>query len=633
MKKFDNEAYGKLRNIQNLRISPDGGHTLYTIQTMDVKKDAYQTCLWVMDLSSGEERQLTAGEHDNGGFWLDDHTVAFSGVRGEPSEEESVLYRIDIRGGEALPFLRVPKAGAQITKIDGSRYLVRANTDVNAEEEKENANWRFFDEYPYMGDGAGYVNKSRRSLFLWDEEAKELKQLTPPLMQTYIPFFSDDVVLAEDGFYFVGYEYDRDAAGMACICKYEWETGEVKTLCEDRCYVFSLSRIDGRIYYAAWAVEEGPAVAAVRVKSVSEAGGDMRTDADPDWDLGTVRQREGQTLAILTSRACPQMSRWMGGTDFEAVPTPGICPNCAYPVGEDIVFSGWEENRLPEIYRLHDGEVTRLSHQNDALYAEYTFSTPEYMSVMDGKDEIVGWVMKPADYEEGKRYPGILNIHGGPHGYYNAAFVQEHQRWTSEGYFVFFCNPRGSTTFGRDFMNVTGRMGKEDYHNLMAFTDAVLKAFPALDGDRLAVTGQSYGGYMTNWIIGQTDRFKAAAPRMSISNWLSMHGTSDERWYGDFVCAGTPWKDAETAWEQSPLRYADAVKTPTLFIQHERDQRCPLEQAQQMFLALLERGVPAKMMVNLGCFHGGRKVSQLLHDIDVMMAWFAEYLGTEKTED
>ena len=106
-------------------------------------------------------------------------------------------------------------------------------------------------------------------------------------------------------------------------------------------------------------------------------------------------------------------------------------------------------------------------------------------------------VMKPVGYTPGKKYPGILNTHGGPHGFYNDAFVMEHQRWANEGYFVFFCNPRGSTSYGLDFMNVTGRLGEEDFHNVMAFTDAVLAAYPDLDPERLAITGQSYGGFMT----------------------------------------------------------------------------------------------------------------------------------------
>lgn len=630
-KKFCNQDYRELRNIQGLKVSPDGRYALYTVQRMDPDKDTYLTNLWILDLETGREFQLTGGGRESGAFWLDGSRVVFSAPRGDAApDKETAFFCIDVRGGEAVEYMRVPIAGAQVSPLSGDRFLVRAMTSADVKEEEKTDRWMFFNEYPYLTDGLWYASRQRRSLFLWDRGTGELKQLTAPLMQTYAPYCSDDVLPVEDGLFFIGYAYDRDAAGRACVCKYSWDSGETTVLCEDSCYVFSFARRDGRVYYGAWAIESGPAVASIRIKSVSEAGGDMRTEAEPQWELGCVRQSE-QFGTVFTKnwRARPSMARWLESMTYEELPTPGVCPTCAIPVGEDVVFTGWEDNRLPEVYRWREGQVTRLSHQNDRLYETYAFSAAEPIVVMDQGEEICGWVMKPTDFVPGKRYPGILSIHGGPHGYCSPIFSSEHQRWASEGYFVFFCNPRGSTTYGVPFMDVSGRLGEEDFHNLMAFTDKVLEAYPELDGDRLAITGQSYGGIMSNWAIGHTDRFKAAVPRMSAANWMSMHGTSHERWYGDSVVDGTPWEGMERIWNQSALKYADRVRTPTLFIQHEKDQSCPLEQAQQMFTALLERGVPTKLMVNLGCFHGGRRVSQLLHDIDVMLSWFDQYLEAQ----
>ncbi len=630
-KKFCNQDYRELRNIQGLKVSPDGKYALYSVQRMDPDKDAYLTNLWILDLETGREFQLTGGGRESGAFWLDEHRVVFSAPRGDAAlDKETVFCAIDVRGGEAVEYMRVPVAGSQASPLSGDRFLVRAMTSADAKDEEKTDRWMFFNEYPYLTNGLWYASRQRRSLFLWDRGTGELKQLTAPLMQTYAPYCSDDVLPAEDGFFLIGCEYDRDAAGKACICKYSWESGETRVLCEDSCYVFSFARREGRIYYGAWAIEPGPALASIRVKSVGEAGGDPRLEAAPQWELGCVRQSEAAgTVFTKNYRARPSMARWLEGMTCEDIPTPGVHPTCAIPVGEDVVFTGWEDDRLPEVYRWRDGQVTRLSHQNDRLYETYAFSAAEPLSAVDQGEEICGWVMKPTNFVPGKRCPGILSIHGGPHGYFSPIFSSEHQRWASEGYFVFFCNPRGSTTYGVPFMDVSGRLGEEDFHNLMAFTDKVLETYPELDGGRLAITGQSYGGIMTNWAIGHTDRFKAAVPRMSASNWVSMHGTSHERWYGDNVVDGTPWERLERIWNQSALKYADQVRTPTLFIQHEKDQSCPLEQAQQMFTALLERGVPTKLMVNLGCFHGGRRVSQLLHDIDVMLSWFDKYLGAD----
>ena len=627
MKKFCNEDYQMLRTVRGLQISPDGRRALYTVQRMNVKRDAYENYLWLLDLESGRETQLTTGGRENGAFWLDNNHVLFSTVGGgDVPVNETVFYSITVDGGEAVEYMRIPVAGAQASLLGNDRFLVRADTDLNPETERNQDKWLFFDEYPYWGDGGSYENRHRRSLFLWDCAAGELRQLTAPTMQTFMTFCSDDVLTDKDGICYVGYDYDRDEAGRACICRYEWASGETKILCRDSCYVFSLAQRNGRVYYGAWAIEDGPAIASIRIKSVSLNGGDMRVDAEPQWELGTVRQRDGVTLFQRTFQAKTIMARWTDELEYEDIPTPGINPTCPISVGEDIIFTGWRSNRLPEIYRWRDGQVTQLSHQNDELYDTYSFSVPEPFCVEDGSDKVYGWVMKPVEYEPGKKYPGILNIHGGPHGCYNDIFTCEHQRWANEGYFVFFCNPRGSTTYGVDFMNVTGRLGEEDFHNVMAFTDAVLEAYPGLDPERLAITGQSYGGFMTSWAVGHTDRFKAATARMSPINWISMHGTSVERWYGDRVVAATPWTDLDALWRQSPLRYADRVTTPTLFIQHEKDQYCPLEQAQQMFVALLERGVDTRLMVNRGCGHGGRRVSQLLHDIDVMLEWFGRYL-------
>ena len=616
-----------LRTVRGLQISPDGRRALYTVQRMNVKRDAYENYLWLLDLESGRETQLTTGGRENGAFWLDNNHVLFSTVGGgDVPVNETVFYSITVDGGEAVEYMRIPVAGAQASLLGNDRFLVRADTDLNPETERNQDKWLFFDEYPYWGDGGSYENRHRRALFLWDRATGELRQLTAPTMQTFMTFCSDDVLTDKDGICYVGYDYDRDEAGRACICRYEWASGETKILCRDSCYVFSLAQRNGRVYYGAWAIEDGPAIASIRIKSVSLNGGDMRVDAEPQWELGTVRQRDGVTLFQRTFQAKTIMARWTDELEYEDIPTPGINPTCPISVGEDIIFTGWRSNRLPEIYRWRDGQVTQLSHQNDELYDTYSFSVPEPFCVEDGSDKVYGWVMKPVEYEPGKKYPGILNIHGGPHGCYNDAFTCEHQRWANEGYFVFFCNPRGSTTYGVDFMNVTGRLGEEDFHNIMAFTDAVLEAYPGLDPERLAITGQSYGGFMTSWAVGHTDRFKAATARMSPINWISMHGTSVERWYGDRVVAATPWTDLDALWRQSPLRYADRVTTPTLFIQHEKDQYCPLEQAQQMFVALLERGVDTRLMVNRGCGHGGRRVSQLLHDIDVMLEWFGRYL-------
>ena len=170
----------------------------------------------------------------------------------------------------------------------------------------------------------------------------------------------------------------------------------------------------------------------------------------------------------------------------------------------------------------------RVSGFNEEITANYYVSMPEPLSFTD-KDgvRIDGWVMKPYGFDESKTYPAVFDIHGGPKGVYGAVFTHEMQYWTSEGYFVFYCNPRGSDGRGNEFADLRGKYGTIDYSDLMEFTDAVLEKYPQIDKSRVCETGGSYGGFMTNWIIGHTDRFAAAASQRSISNWVSKCLTTD----------------------------------------------------------------------------------------------------------
>ena len=170
------------------------------------------------------------------------------------------------------------------------------------------------------------------------------------------------------------------------------------------------------------------------------------------------------------------------------------------------------------------------------------------------------------------------------------------QMWASDGYIVYFCNPRGGDSYGDDFANIRGKYGTIDYEDIMAFTDLVEKEYP-LDKERMGVTGGSYGGFMTNWIVSHTDRFKAAATQRSISNWISFYGTSDiGPYFGPDQTDGDPLDDLEKVWEQSPLKHARNIKTPLLFIHSDADYRCPIEQAMQLYTTIKMNGVESKFV-------------------------------------
>lgn len=262
--------------------------------------------------------------------------------------------------------------------------------------------------------------------------------------------------------------------------------------------------------------------------------------------------------------------------------------------------------RLEELYTLDEDKEDQRTHFNDWVFKDRKVAPLEKCDVETAPGVVIqGWVMKPVDFVKGKKYPAVLDIHGGPKTVYGELFFHEMQYWASHGYAVFFCNPRGGDGRGDEFADIRGKYGNIDYEDIMKFTDEVVKKYDFIDGERLGVTGGSYGGFMTNWIIGHTDRFKAAASQRSISNWISDFNATDIGYFfaDDQNAGATPWSDYEKLWDHSPLKYADKVKTPTLFIHSNEDYRCWIAEGLQMFTALKYHGVEARFCMVRGENH------------------------------
>lgn len=243
-----------------------------------------------------------------------------------------------------------------------------------------------------------------------------------------------------------------------------------------------------------------------------------------------------------------------------------------------------------ELYQvdLKTGEGTVLTEHNQDYVGETVLVEPEEItySSTDGR-KVHGWFMKPADYREGTKYPMITNIHGGPHAFYANSFFHEMQVFAALGYAVLYVNPRGSHSYSQEFVDaVRGDYGSGDYEDIMAGVDYITDEYDWIDQDNLGVTGGSYGGFMTNWIAGHTNRFKAAATQRSISNWVSFRGVSDIGYYFSDWQIQADFNDIETMWQHSPIKYVDNIEVPLLILHSERDFRCPMEQAEQLFIAL-----------------------------------------------
>jgi dipeptidyl aminopeptidase/acylaminoacyl peptidase len=270
----------------------------------------------------------------------------------------------------------------------------------------------------------------------------------------------------------------------------------------------------------------------------------------------------------------------------------------------------------------------RLSGHNDALLESVTLAGPEEINFksFDGSP-VQGWLMKPVGWRDGQRYPLILSIHGGPHGMYGWGFNATFQAYAARGYGVLYLNPRGSTGYGQRFSDGTLReWGGGDYRDLMLGLDEVLRRYSWIDSERVGVTGGSYGGFMTNWIITQTPRFRAAVSVASVSNLISFYSTS---LYQDLIHAefgGFPWDDYDLLWRWSPLRYANRAQTPTLFLHGEQDNDVHITQAEEMYMALKRRGVETVLVRYPREGHGFREPGHRLDALERTLDWFDRFI-------
>jgi dipeptidyl aminopeptidase/acylaminoacyl peptidase len=284
--------------------------------------------------------------------------------------------------------------------------------------------------------------------------------------------------------------------------------------------------------------------------------------------------------------------------------------------------------------RLEGRKITerRLTTVNVGLLDAIELSLPERFTY-EGADgwPVEGWVMRPAGFREGQRYPTILQIHGGPHGAYGEAFFHEFQLLASEGYAVVYTNPRGSQGYGQAFTAATHHdWGGKDYEDIMRGLDAALARYSFLDPDQMGVAGGSYGGFMTNWVVGHTDRFKAAVTMRSISNHLSQWGTSDLAFMkGFWEFPGDPWEAPMWYWERSPLAYVTNIRTPLLILHSEMDLRCPIGEGEQLFAALKKLKREAVFVRFPNESHDLSRIGKPKHRAErlrLIVQWFADHL-------
>lgn len=664
MEKLKLEDFIEYKFLSGIEISPDGLHTGFVVHEADLEENKYLSNIYIYDNEREKSIQLTSFDEERGFMWKDSENIIFPALRDEKDkkrkedgEEFTSFYKINIKGGEAKKEFEIPLNISDYKFLDDKTVIFSAIFDPNyknideldtkEKEEyqktrKEDKDYEVLDEIPYWSNGVGFTNKKRNRLFIYNLEDKKVKTIT----DEYTNIGTFKLNKEKDKVLFTASSYMDKMQLKSDIYFYDISKDKLRKISHHNDFSYNFADfMDDRIVFAghdmkSHGLNQNPEIYTLnmeeeKVKKISpdDFNSSLWSSVGSDCRYGQNRSMkvENNELYFTTTQG---YNSYINSIDLNGnmeVLTESKGSIDGFDVkGELIQFIGLRGLNLQEIYKLEDKKETQISHFNDWVQKDKKLSRPEHLSFeMDGI-EIDGWVMKPVNFTEGAKYPAILNIHGGPKTVFGEIFYHEMQYWANEGYLVFFCNPRGSDGKGNLFADIRGKYGTIDYDDIMEFTDIVLEKYPFIDEDNIGVTGGSYGGFMTNWIIGHTDRFKAAASQRSISNWISFFGTSDIGYFfSDDQQATTPWNDQEKLWFHSPMKYADKVTTPTLFIHSEEDYRCWIPEGLQMFSSLKYHGVDARLVMFRGENHELSRSGKPKHRIrrlEEITNWFETYL-------
>ncbi len=615
-RKITVEDLRRFKFVSDPQVSPDGERIAFVLSTIDYDRDAYERHIWMADKASGEVQQFTHGPgSDTYPRWAPDGSRLLFLSRGrDPEKKKPQLWVIPRSGGEARLAAEVEEGVSKpVWAPDSRRVLFLSKVWT---EGKPETDVKVIKRIKYKLNGVGTFEGRRTHLFTARVGGRP-RQLTEGEFDVEAAKWSPS---GRSIAFTANMDEDADLSRVRDIFTISSKGGEPQKLTEGKHVITDLSwSPDGGLL--AFIGHDKPKGLAINLDLwvMPSGGGEMRNLTEGfDRSLGmgvgsdlrvatpnpgAVWSHDGDSIYFLTA-SIPHANIYKVDLDGGAVEEVigGRTIDGFSLSGDDsvIAFNAMDATHPAELWiKDREGE-RRVTHFNDRLLRRLKLSTPEHFTFRNSLgEEIDGWIMRPPDYREGERYPAVLEIHGGPRGVYGDAIYHEFHLLTAEGYVVLYTNPRGSAGYGEDYARtVMGHYGECDYEDLMAFMDEALRRFSFIDESRLGVTGGSYGGYMTNWIVSHTDRFRAAVTFRSICNWVSKFGCSDIGYMQPESIAGDPdyFEHMEKHLAKSPLRYAKNVKTPTLIIHSENDLRCPMEQAEQWFVALKLQGVPTELV-------------------------------------
>ena len=629
------------------QISPDGRTVVYVRRTADVMTDRMQSSLWLIDIASGRQSPFAA--QGSSPRWSPDGTrIAYAAGDGDGSQ----LFVRWIATGSSARVTSFPGAPQALAwSPDGTRlaYVATAPGEVTtlgkAPAKPEGAKWaeplQVIDRINYRNDGPGYVKPGRDHLFVVASDGGAARQLT-------FGAFDDGGPLSwtPDGRAIVfaairGPEADRQVMNSDVIAV-DVASGAMRTLTSrDGPDGKPLVSPDGRriawlgfddkrrSYENAQLYVGGHDAAGPRSLTASlDRGIEDATWAADGRSLYASYDDHGQRRIArigLDGRVQPLVGNVEGG----GLDRPYTGGEFSVSKSGTIAYTGGDAGAPADVWVWSGGKPRRLTQLNAVMTGAKALAPVRKIPVTapDGRP-IDAWLATPPGLPAGTRAPLILEIHGGPNSAYGPSFATDVQLYAAAGYAVLWTNPRGSTSYGAEFANLIDKAyPSADYDDLIAAVDAAIAA-GAADPDNLFVTGGSGGGVLTAWIVGKTNRFKAAATQKPVINWTSEALTMDNTLFTSrYWFAKLPWEDPMSYWNRSPLSLVGNVRTPTLVVVGSDDYRTPVSESEQYYAALQIRGVPTALVKVPGASHGGftSRPSQSAAKASAILAWFDRY--------
>jgi len=652
------EDYFAFEFISDPNISPDGKLVAYVVTKIDRAQNRRNSSIWMVatDGSRGPWQFTTAPQNSNSPRWSPDgKSVAFLSSRPESTaptsssaeQPRSQVWLLSMAGGEAKRVTNLKNGASSFRwSPDGARLVVVSRigpSDSRTGDAKDRSDVRHYKNSSYKFNDSGWFDDRRTHLWMVDVNSGNGKQITEG-----DDWNDSDPQWSPDGkrIAFVsnrtGKEYEENRNSDVWIINADGSGTLTK-----------ISDHEESDNQPRWSPDG---------KSIAFTGEVHERDHPKIW-LAPLSGGTASVLAANNLDLIPGQLEWSGDGKsiyFETgvkgeihlfrvdVPTKTVTQVTSGPravrnvdfnfTGGKMVYLANDFKHLDDLYisDLNGKNERKLTNLNEALWKQIQFADVERFTYKSADDwDIDGFFVKPIGWQPDRKYPLVVSIHGGPAGQYGVDWYHEFQVYAAKGYAVLFTNPRGSTGYGQKFeRGIVNEWGGKDYLDIMNGLDAALKKYPWVDQDRMGVTGGSYGGYMTNWIVGHTNRFKAAVTLRSVVNFISDDGTRDGAYGHSSDFGGDIFQKFDLYWDRSPLKYAASVKTPTLILHSDNDFRVPIEQGEQWFRALKHFSVTTEIVMFPRENHNLTRTGEpkhLVESLNWQLYWFDRFLnGNDK---